>query len=536
MSEQTPSKPLPRRRFSLWWWLAAVVVLLVVLPILAHFYSTSEYFAPELVISKETTYITEPLTPEGLPDYVAFLNRRLSQGVTPENNAVVLLLRALGPKLEGRMLPAWVYRRLGMRPPEMQGKYFVPVGEGLNRYFQKQPLKLQAWSQLQEQLSTRPWRHREAPLLARLLEQNRRPLEIIRQASLRPRFYMPPLVDPQESLISTVLVLPQAMRAVARALLLRAMLHLGHGRVEEAWEDILTIHRLGRLLMQDAFLISTLIGCAVSAMAAQGAEQLLIHAELDEPTAMRFLRQWRQLSPTVDVAETVQWSERFTGLSVMILAAKRPGSADREALQQFLGGWVPLRGLDVNHLLRRLNQRYDQCARLLQNRSYASAETQFAAWETQLRQASTDPLLISLALVNRTARSELIANLAAELLLSAMVAAKAVELRTHQNHLLVEAALALAVYRARHGKYPERLEELVPELLPQVPPDLFTSGQKVIYRREGEGYVLYSVGKNGADDGGLPQSLKNMDDLGFFIQPRSKRRLPLVAPKAKGQP
>ena len=63
MNEKTPQKVVaPRRRLSLWWWLAAVVMVLVVLPILAHFYSTSEYFSPELIISKETTYITEPLT------------------------------------------------------------------------------------------------------------------------------------------------------------------------------------------------------------------------------------------------------------------------------------------------------------------------------------------------------------------------------------------------------------------------------------------------------------------------------------------
>ncbi len=537
MNEKKSSKIVaPRRRFSPWWWLAGMVAFLVGVPILAHFYSTSEAFAPPLVISKETTYITEPLTPEGLPDYVAYLNRRLSQGVTPENNAVVLLLQALGPKLEGRTLPAWVFRRLGMRPPKKQGKYFVPVDKGLNRHFQGQPQKLYVWSQLQSQLSTRPWHHREAPGLVKLLEQNRGPLEIVRQASLRPRFYMPPLVDPQESLLSTVLVLQQSLRTVAHALLLRAMLHLGHGRVEEAWQDILTLQRLGRLMSQDAFLISTLIGCAIYAMATRGAEQLLIHAELDEHTAMRFLRQWRQLPPTVNVAETVQWSERITALDMMILVVKRTRSADRKALRQTVGGWVPLRGVDVNHLLRRLNQYYDQCVQLLQNQSYSQAEAQFDTWELQLRQAATDPLLIALALVNRTARSELVANVVAELLIGAIMASKAAELRTHQDHRLIETGLALAAYRARHGHYPEKLDALVPQLLPQVPPDLFAPGKTVIYRREGEGYVLYSVGQNGVDDGGLPQSLKNMDDLGFFIQPRSKRRLPLVAPPVENQP
>src|SRR5438046_1013453 len=52
---------------------------------------------PKITISMETTYITEPLRPDGYPDYVAALNQRASEGVTPENNAAVLLQRAFGP-------------------------------------------------------------------------------------------------------------------------------------------------------------------------------------------------------------------------------------------------------------------------------------------------------------------------------------------------------------------------------------------------------------------------------------------------------
>src|SRR5690606_37492159 len=40
-----------------------------------------------ITIGKETTFITEPLRPDGYPHYLAALNRRMSEGVTPENNA-----------------------------------------------------------------------------------------------------------------------------------------------------------------------------------------------------------------------------------------------------------------------------------------------------------------------------------------------------------------------------------------------------------------------------------------------------------------
>ena len=43
---------------------------------------------------------------------------------------------------------------------------------------------------------------------------------------------------------------------------------------------------------------------------------------------------------------------------------------------------------------------------------------------------------------------------------------------------------------------------LVSALLPAVPSDEFT-GEPYVYRRVAEDYVLYSVGPNGRDDGGV---------------------------------
>lgn len=61
--------------------------------------------------------------------------------------------------------------------------------------------------------------------------------------------------------------------------------------------------------------------------------------------------------------------------------------------------------------------------------------------------------------------------------------------------------LALHAYRDTHGAYPERLQDLVPELLDTLPMDL-ADGQPLRYRRTDGGYLLYSVGYDGKDDGG----------------------------------
>ena len=66
------------------------------------------------------------------------------------------------------------------------------------------------------------------------------------------------------------------------------------------------------------------------------------------------------------------------------------------------------------------------------------------------------------------------------------------------------AAIALKRFQLRHGKLPPSLEAMVPELLPAVPYD-YMSAKPLIYRLKPDGgYVLYSVGLDGKDDGGDP--------------------------------
>jgi hypothetical protein len=68
---------------------------------------------------------------------------------------------------------------------------------------------------------------------------------------------------------------------------------------------------------------------------------------------------------------------------------------------------------------------------------------------------------------------------------------------------LLVAALALERYRLRHGFYPESLDALTPELLPNRPLD-FMDGAPLRYRHTQDGrFVLHSTGLDCIDDGGI---------------------------------
>jgi hypothetical protein len=70
-----------------------------------------------------------------------------------------------------------------------------------------------------------------------------------------------------------------------------------------------------------------------------------------------------------------------------------------------------------------------------------------------------------------------------------------------QNALLMT-TLALHAYHLEHGTYPSTLAALAPTYLKAVPSDPFARSGPLRYHQSGSGYVLYSVGPDGKDDGG----------------------------------
>ncbi|MGH7989832.1 MAG: hypothetical protein ACREDS_06580, partial [Limisphaerales bacterium] len=68
---------------------------------------------------------------------------------------------------------------------------------------------------------------------------------------------------------------------------------------------------------------------------------------------------------------------------------------------------------------------------------------------------------------------------------------------------LARIAIALERYCLAHGEFPESLDALAPQFMEKIPHDVI-GGQPLHYRRTSDGqFVLYSVGWNETDDGGV---------------------------------
>jgi hypothetical protein len=491
--------------------IGAPLLLLVLLP-------ADDKPTPKLPVGKETTYVTGPLDAEGYIDFEASLNDRLGKDVAPEKNANVLIVKALGPKPEGAPMPAEYYKRLGIDEPPADGDYFVGSYKFLkdDRKLDKGELDA-ALAQL-SRATQRPWTEKDFPGFAAWLKTNEKPLAVAVEATKRPDYYNPLVSRPEKKgsgLINVLLPTVQKCRDIAGALAARAMLRVADGQFDDAWQDLLACHRLGRLAGRGGTLIEGLVGLAVEQIACNGELAYLEKANLTAAQIQDRLKDLQGLPPMPAMADKIDLGERFMYLDSVQLI-RRGGAAALEGLSD--GGKPPakpdaaaekaLAQIDWEPALRNGNRWYDRLAAAARGKDRAArvkALDQIDEDIKTLKKESGDAAKVAQLLMGKEApdkaAGKAIGDVLVVLLLPATQKVLTAADRTEQVGRNVQVAYALAAYRRDKGSYPAKLDDLAPKYLPAAPDDLF-AGKALVYRPEGDGYLLYSVGPNGKDDGG----------------------------------
>lgn len=72
------------------------------------------------------------------------------------------------------------------------------------------------------------------------------------------------------------------------------------------------------------------------------------------------------------------------------------------------------------------------------------------------------------------------------------------------HHQILMTQFALRAYFLDHHTYPASLKDLTPNYLNSIPSDPFAVKGSLQYKRNKTGYILYSIGPDGIDSGGLP--------------------------------
>ena len=463
-----------------------------------------------LQFGPQTTVITEPLTDEGYPDYVEFLNRRRRAGVKPEENFWAAMWGAMGsvgriPEPRRKQLEL----RLDVRiPAEPQIRELTPIAArpGLS-------------ADLTEQMRTasaRPWLPEDHPAIQRWLEENETLLAAATVAARRPKAYTPLFRAGGEPLVFQSFAHVEGARTVARMLACRSMRRIGEGDLDGAWSDLLSVVRIARHIQQGELLAEWSLAASVRRLAwAPLAEWLSVSPH----SAEELRRKCEELSAALvprPLHEAVE-SERYLYLDFLLML--KSGNLLLESWIGGKGNWAAnqlvARGMDINAVLTRGNGTYDAVAAAMKHHRHESRvremEAAVAPLGDAVRRVGTDHDLV--AAMARSILHE------PKTLLADFLTAHFISFGANSEEILTEdlarTAVAKAAFQLRIAAAEGR--DVAAEGEAALPGDPFSDASlKVI--RTAERTIIYSVGRNGRDDGGNGyEDRSDTDDIRLIL-------------------
>ena len=467
-------------------------------------------------VSAETTVLTEPLRPDGGVDYLKALNEQAGRGVTPENNAAVLLLRALGPSGTDIDKRDKLFTLLGMERLPDVGDYLLQDQQFIEqrshhrgRPDRQNELQVRFNVQL-EQAKRSVWSAVECPLVAGWLETNEKALDMAVAASKRTRFFVPLIGDHPKSLLrSTCDTFGFGQCGDLRALLvLRALHRFQDNDFDGGREALLAGHRLARLLGQNFGIVNCNNAADWEAELCEAERTAADSGKLTGEQIRALQKSLDQLPPLPRPAEQMAGFERFCLLDDLAytLGGKPDDSvkSDQDDLDWLLSKLANALtdGDEAARWINRWVDRWVAAEKLLHNDERGQTLAQMSAdWEFLQSDLDSNRATLQWLIGTKAWRGRLRgAELARDFTATALRVAEE-ETRAVTTARLTKVALALAAFKQERGEFPVALSSLVPKHLADLPRDSYTSAE-FRYRRTKDGYLLYSLGRNGQDDGG----------------------------------
>jgi len=287
------------------------------------------------------------------------------------------------------------------------------------------------------------------------------------------------------------------IKEVQRTLRLRCAAHLATGQTGAAFADATNALNVAELLREEPLLISQLVRYAQASIAASTLWQGLAKHQWSDAQLAEFQRQLAQIDYLPGLVRAFE-GERALGIAGMErLIHESPARAS------FLG--------EDSSRLRLLISIHRS---MLRQNQVALAHYQ-SAMLTGLRQGITNSAQSGLTTLLDSDEARLEWHIPTTYspfrVMVAMLApatGKAMDktARAQTTVKLASVACALERYRLARGSYPETLGQLAPQFAASLPLDPMVN-QPFRYQRTDDGwFLLYSVGPNGKDDGGVMRS------------------------------
>jgi hypothetical protein len=314
------------------------------------------------------------------------------------------------------------------------------------------------------------------PVLARLESVSQRPYY---------RFNIPYEEWGNEAVGTALLEHLARLKQLFQLLSLHAEAEMVSGRTDQALNDINVMFRIDDGLKDEPLLISQLVRLACAVIMLQPIGEGLAEHRWSE-AQLRVLQE--RLQKTDLIASMVQatYGERDI--------CSNPAFDRGEMFPMFLRGWNRLEQLNINLAFHNMVlPRIDLAARKISPSVNRSIDVAFKKF--------SDGNWFHIVFIQH--------SIYARMLMPAFSRDPQKTAFAQSEVDMAMLACALERYRLAQGQYPEELNALVPRFVAVLPHDII-NGQPLKYRRAGNGrFILYSVGWNEKDDGGIVATNKD---------------------------
>ncbi len=520
-----------------------------------------------IVVSPETTIFVEPLKANGLPDFRrAMLERYRRDKLAAEQNGAVDFWQVVGTQYVDDKYVEGFRKELGIDSFDV-GPRLRPLSDHENQrqiieWILRRSKKIdeatdldtfaaqhpEMWSEAQAQTldvasTTCGSLHAvaEIPFVRTWLSDNEQAINKLSAAVKRDTWYNPPASLCSEHSDSTLnALLPTIeLREATLALSIRALVSACDHHYEQSLNDIAAAYALQKHI-DESLLVGYLVKKSLSLSLIGPVEQWLAHEHTLNDEQLAFLA-----TTHVDSSVTQEQSDamldgeiRFTVAWLVALATHEPSAKD--SLQyldwDLLGDspfeqqtarvtWLigdkttpPNWGNALATFVERstlVRQRLERTTPECESAEAGESDAEFAELFNSL-DTSKDVRTLS-----RDSRGEILGQYFASGLHDVQKTVHDAECRAATRHRLQYIALQIAKHRNEQGEYPQSLDKVELDIEPV---DAWNN-KPFVYKKTKSGYLLYSLGNNGSDDGG---SVADMTLRGYDVFGLSETRRKVI--------
>jgi len=349
---------------------------------------------------------------------------------------------------------------------------------------------------------TEPLAQETKDLIAQHLADNQEALELLHKgAAIEHSRYPIDLSKGFEALMPYL----ADFRTGAKLLKLEAAMHAENDKPQLAADSITTMLGLARSLSKEPVLISQLVRFACQGLAVSALEHVINKTEFTDEQLIELSKTLAEGEDFSAMTRTFA-GERCAGVSIFKMPAAKilqlvdGSSSQLTVLAITLYKFAGLADMDAIMYLDLMND-YMNAIQLPSHERRDAADAIDAKFETKPK------IYIILRMI-----------------MPALSRVATIDIRTTAQLQTAQAGLAIERYRLATGSLPTTLTELRPTYLDSIPKDPF-DGKDLRYEKLEAGFVVYSIGEDGSDDGGKERPVKSKEkkessnwDITFIVQ------------------